>query len=603
MPFASNIYVPSEGDPSSNIWLVGEAPGQDEVYEKRPFIGNSGQKLRTALTRAGTPDTSVYLTNLCHYRPVDNKFGTIINTKELRDGIESLASEIRSSRPKVLGALGGWPLFYLTGKHGKKGPGTGIGKWRGSILPCTLPGCEGIKVIASYHPAFIARNPEAYPVFDTDIRRIIDDSRFPELRYPTRELILDPRGRALDEAVHRLLGADYLACDIESIRSSTKILCHGFSPCPGLSIVISHNDTDYARQDAIRAIYSSAIKKIFHNGAAFDIPMLKLNGIEVENYHHDTMVVQHVMWAELPKSLDYLTSIYTRQPYYKTAGRAEIPDDNKGWSEKFDKEKLYEYCGTDTSVTAEVYEAQLKEIAEGPTAWKTRIDFMMRMAYPAMRISLAGMLVDRERLEKLKRFIELKWAIHQYILDRLTGYKTNVNSTKVIPSILYDKDKLNLPERRNRGKDGKKGNLTGDEDAIVSLIAYCKDMLGKMKPGGNAIIYWKVRYEALKLILLIRGLRKLLSSYINDKKLKNGTIVPKVSFDGRVRGSYKTCGAETMRWACSMFIDGTGFNAQTFPREIIELKDYDAIPALAGVLAEIREMMAEDNEEEEEEVA
>lgn len=583
--FASSIYVPNEGDPASNIWLVGEAPGADETYEKRPFIGVSGQKLRGALTRAGTPDASVYLTNLCHYRPVDNKFGTILRTKELEDGIEDLAASIRSHQPNVVGALGGWPLYYLTGKHGKKGPGTGIGKWRGSILPCILPGCGTTKVIASYHPAFITRNPEAYPVFDTDIRRIIGDSSFPDLRYPVRELILDPRGRELDRWVNELIESSYLACDIESIKSSTRILCHGFSPRPGTSVVISHSDTDYSRQDAVRAIYASHALKVFHNGAAFDIPMLALNGITVSNYGWDTMTAQHTMWAELPKSLDYLTSIYTRQPYYKTAGRAEIPEDAKGWSEKFDRNALYEYNGTDTSVTAEIYETQLKEVADGPAQWRSRIDYLMSLAAPAMRISLAGMLIDQERLAKIRKAVELKWAIHQYVLDRLTGFRTNVNSYTVMPKILYDKDKWNLPTRKSRD-----GTLTTDEDAIVSLIAFCQDKLNRMKSGGNAIIHWKVRYEGLKTILVIRGLRKLLSSYVNAKQ----------SPDGRFRGSYKILGTETMRWACAKFIDGTGLNAQTFPREIIELKDYSEIPALAGLMDYIKELAGIDRAEEEE---
>jgi len=586
--FASRIRVPNEGNPASHIYLIGEAPGADEVIDKRPFIGVSGQKLRLALTRAGTPDAAVYFANLCQYRPEQNKFALITKTQELQDGIEILRTEILAHRPNVVGALGGWPLYYLTGKHGKKGPGTGVGKWRGSILPCTLPGCETVKVVVSYHPAYITRQPEVYPIFDTDIRRIIDDASFSELRHPVRELVLDPRDRELDRWVEELCRAEYLACDIESIKASTHILCHGFSPRAGLSVVISHNDTDFARIDALRAIYSSPAKKIFHNGAAFDIPMLCLNGIAVENYHWDTMVAQHVMWAELPKSLDYLTSVYTRQPYYKTAGRAEIPDDAKGWDAKFDKQALYEYNGTDTSVTAEIYEKQLVEIAEGPRQWQPRIDYMMKQAYPAMRISLAGMLIDQDRLTQLRKAVELKWAIHQFVLDRLTGYRTNVNSPKVICAVLYDKDKFGLPPRKNR--DGK---LTGDEDAIVSLLAFCQDKLGRMKPGGNAIVHWKVRHEALKAILIIRGLRKLLSSYINAQQ----------SPDGRFRGSYKTCGTETMRWACAKFIDGTGLNAQTFPREIIELKNYEEIPELAPLLDYIRELAGLDRKQEEAEDA
>lgn len=435
--------------------------------------------------------------------------------------------------------------------------------------------------MACFHPAYVARQRESYPVFSTDIKRVINDSTFRDFRYPQRELILDPRGPDLEYWTERLCSSERLACDIESVKKSTRILCHGFSPHPGLSVVLSHSDTDFHRRSAIDAIYRSAAKKIFHNGGAFDIPMLTINGFEVENYWWDTMAVQHVMWAELPKSLEYLTSVHTRQPYYKTAGRAEIPDDGKAWSEKYDKMALYEYNGTDTSVTAEIQLEQEKELAEGPAGWKKMIDFEMAQMPVAARIGLAGMKVDTERRDILKRALETKWGINQFVLDRLTGYRTNVNSPKVMRKILYDKDKFGLPARKNR-----EGELTTDEDAIVSLLGYVKDYMSRLKPGGNAVEYWKVRYEALKTVLVIRGVRKLLSSYINIG----------ISDDGRIRATYKVLGTETGRWAAALFFDGTGTNPQTYPREILELKKYEDIPQLKEVISFIMGLEEEDKQ-------
>lgn len=567
--------VPNEGPIDARIYFVGEAPGADEVTERRPFIGASGSLLRDCIGRGGIDEATVRFANLCKYRPEGNQFGTVLNTRELEAGIAELTRDIRDGQPTVIAALGNWPLHFLTGKHGKKGAGTGIGKWRGSILPCTLaPGLEHIKVVACYHPAYILRQRTSYPIFATDIKRVINDSTFSEFRYPERELVLDPRGAELERWTELLCSSERLACDIETVKKSTRILCHGFSPHPGLSVVISHSDTDFQRHSAIDAIYRSAAKKIFHNGGAFDIPMLEINGFEVENFWWDTMVVQHVMWPELPKALEYLTSVYTRQPYYKTAGRAEIPADAKGWSEKFDKNALYEYNGTDTSITAECQLEQEKELEEGPPNWKKIIDFEMAQMPVAARIGMTGMLVDTERRDTLARALEAKWAINQFVLDRLTGYCTNVNSPKVIKKILYDKDKFGLPPRR----DHKTGELSTDEDAIVSLIAFCKDKLSKLKPGGAAIEYWRTRYEALKLILLIRGVRKLLSSYIK---------VP-ISDDERVRAIYKVLGTETGRWAASKYFDGTGTNPQTYPREVLEIKQYEEFPELAAVLNFIR---------------
>jgi len=574
--------VPNEGPLDARIYCVGEGPGADEVIEGRPFIGASGSKLRAVLGNNGVSEDSVRFCNLVQHRPPNNVFAAVLRSSELAAGVEELASDIRKFRPNVVAALGAWPLYFLTGKRGKKAAGTGIGKWRGSILPCTLPGCEGVKVIASYHPAFIIRQPTAYPIFDTDIKRIVSDSSFAELRLPVRNVIIDPRGEELESWVQRLCEAEYLACDIETIKKSARILCHGFSPDPLTSVVFPHSPGDFSRFSAVDAIYRSRAQKIFHNGGTFDIPILEANDFVIENFFWDTMACQHVMWAELPKSLEYLCSVYTRQPYYKTAGRAEIPEDAKGWSEKFEKKELYIYNGTDTGVTYEVFENQVREMAEGPKDWMKVFRFEMSQYAPAARISNAGMLIDLERRAMLKRALEIKWAINQFVLDRLTGYKTNVNSPKVIAKILYDKDKFGLPPRTSH----KTGEVTTDEDAIVSLIAFTKDRLSKLKPGGNAVEFWRVRYEALKTILVIRGVRKLLSSYIN---------VP-ISSDGRLRATYKPVGPETGRWACAMYFDGTGANAQTFPREVFELKNYEDNELMKSVLPYILECEKEDLE-------
>lgn len=577
--------VPNEGPKDARIYIVGEAPGADEVIDGRPFVGVSGQLLRNCLGRCGVSEATIRFANLCQYQPEGNKFASVLGSRQLAAGIEELASDIREFRPTVIAALGNWPLYTLTGRRGKKGAGSGIGKWRGSILPCSLDGCGDIKVIATFHPAFIVRNREAYPIFDTDIKRVIGDSAFREFRYPERKLVLDPRGSELDYWVDYLRDSEWLDCDIETIKKSHHILCHGFSPEPGISVVIPEGVSDFTRRSAIDAIYRSRAKKCFHNGAGFDLIQLSVNGYTVDGYEWDTMTAQHVMWAELPKSLEYLTSVYTRQVYYKTAGRAEIPADGKSWdTKKFDPRGLWEYNGTDTSCTSAIRNAQMDEMTEGPALWMKKFRDKMREAWPAIRISLAGVQIDLKRRATIKKSLEMKWAINQFILDRLTGYHTNVNSPKVIKAILFDKDKLSLPPRKNRN-----GDLTTDEDAIVSLLGYCKDYMSKLKPGGSAIDYWRTRLEALKLILLIRGIRKLLSNYVNNP----------ISDDGRWRATFKITGAETLRWSCSSFVDGTGGNAQTFPREVLELKAFEEIPQLAKLIELIKQQEAEDDDDRE----
>ncbi len=576
MSSIGKVKVPYEGNESARILFVGESPGGTEEDEGRPFVGVSGQLLRSVIHRHGFSDDQVFFANLIQLRPVGDRFQSIVGTNELDEGLDSLYSLIDRMKPNVIGALGNWPMYYLTGTHGKGGPGSGIGRWRGSILRNSNH--PGIKVVSTYHPAYIARNRSDYPIFDTDIKRILAEGNFPEFNYKERRFIIDPQEGELLEWVNKLCKADWLAIDIESVKGSTHILCIAFSPSPDISVCLPYRETNFENQAAISAILASQSKKIFHNGGAFDIPMLQLNGHEVKNYAFDTMAAQHVMWIELPKSLDFLTSIYTREPYYKTTGRAEIPSDNKSWSRKTNRTELYKYCCKDTACTFEVFEELRSELSQMPSSYGRILSFEMRSYRVAAGISATGMPVDKIRRARIKKTLMARWAVMQYILNGSCGYKLNVNSPKAVPQVLYDKDKMNLPRRKNRF-----GKVTADEDAIVASIAWVRKKMEKMQPGSPAYKYWIIRRNVLKLILVIRGIRKILSSYINIK----------LSEDDRLRSVYKITGTATGRWANSKWFDGSGCNAQTFPRDPVEIKNYDDVPELQPI---IDKFMKEDSE-------
>jgi hypothetical protein len=122
-------------------------------------------------------------------------------------------------------------------------------------------------------------------------------------------------------------------------RRSKHIFVSGFSPSPdvGVCIVPSH----FEGERAIERILESDAAKIFQFGT-FDTLQLTTTGMSINDpkacssfdvpYYWDTLIAQHSLAPELPRSLEYLTSIYTREPYYKTEGRGTIPDDAKGWS-------------------------------------------------------------------------------------------------------------------------------------------------------------------------------------------------------------------------------------------------------------------------------
>jgi DNA polymerase len=586
-------YVPDDGPEDARILFVGEAPGEQEYEQLKPFVGQSGDILMNVLGRNGVMRNEVRLANLSHHRPFNNKFEKLLKTPVLLTGVKDLYAHIEQHRPNVIAALGSWPLAFLTGKKGIK-------KWRGSIL--SYVNDETIKVIPTFHPAAVLRDRGLYPTFDRDIKRILEDSKFPEKRLPIRRYITDPRGLDLEEWTQRLCASEFLAVDIETVKKSKFILCVGFAPSPevGVCIVPTHHEG----RRAIERILMSDAAKIFQFGT-FDTLQLTDNQYTINDpkgakheriYYWDTLIAQHSQASELPRSLEYLTSIYTREPYYKTEGRGTIPDDAKGWSAKVDKHALYEYNCKDVCTTYEIFEHQRADIlAKRPDGrWADKdlvesFDYSMSMLEVANHISQAGLPIDHERRQLLKQVLLEKWAQKQFILDRMTGFETNVRSPK-LKEILYDKDKLGLPTRRNRD-----GTITTDEDAIVSLIAFCKDKLESVVRSETKL-EWNIKLAVCQTVLEIRGIRQVLSNYVMDRS--GG--VDRSGADGRIRSTVKVGGTETWRWSMMKYVDGSGFNAQTLPRDPVEVAE-SRLTSVDGSLKLLSQLEAEPDEDEVEE--
>ena len=532
-----DIFVPNEiPEKPFQILFVGESPGEDEEYLLRPFVGNAGNVLLEMLLKNGLGREDVGLANLCNFRPQNNHFEILINSPQLVVGINSIHDIINTRQPNVICPLGKYPTEYLTGK-------SGIGRYRGSILTGFGKG----KYIPTYHPSFITRNKDKYPIFSADIRRVVSDSKFPELRYAQREYIIVEDEYGAYEWAEKLIHAKELACDIESVKKTGEILCVGFADSPNRAICFVYNT--YTKP-LITKILESPAEKIFHFGT-FDVQKLFAEGIITQNYRYDTFQMQHILEPELPKSLDFLTSILTREPYYKQEGRGELPEDTKVWSEKVDKKSLYVYNCKDCCVT---FESKL-ELEKDLEDWSVKVlEHEMEMVKIALEISRTGMLVDMDRRETFRLSLLYEWNTKQYFLNSLAGKYINVNGKQTLYDFLYID--LKLPIRRNYD-----GGITADEPAIVSLITHTNNYLGNLKQA-KAITDWNVKLEVLKLILEIRGIRKLLSSYIK----------PRVSADNRARSTYKISN-ETGRWACEKFVDGSGFNAQTMPRGDINIPD------------------------------
>ncbi|MBX3142415.1 MAG: uracil-DNA glycosylase [Trueperaceae bacterium] len=140
---ADNLVF-GEGDPDARLMIVGEAPGEDEDIQGRPFVGRAGQLLDKILASVGIERESVYITNMVKFRPPGNRNPT---PEEIAASEELLMAQIAAIAPQVIATLGNVPTQYflkttdgITKTHGKRFD------WHEII------------VFPLYHPAYLLRN-------------------------------------------------------------------------------------------------------------------------------------------------------------------------------------------------------------------------------------------------------------------------------------------------------------------------------------------------------------------------------------------------------------------------------------------------------------
>ena len=537
-------YVPSYGPSGARIMIVGEAPGANEESEGKPFVGPAGKMLRSFLNQAGIEPESVFYTNICKFRPPNNKLEKFflsggIPSDPIILGLAELEKEIKQVEPNVIVACGNFALWALTDKAKWNEKETeqltrgfrGISDWRGSILPCTL--VEGVKVVATYHPSFI--NQEGYENHGTwlcDLQRVKRESQFPEIRYPIKNFRIDPNlGDRQDFKLEVMkAAADPSSCltfDIEYINN--KLLCVGMTLDHDNPVVIptrSMADVSYCRDLLTSGIGLNAQNSMFDCSVLewwYQMPVMQY-------LRYDTMLAAHSTNIELPKGLDYLCSIYTDQPYYK---------DMINWT-KIKKgeqrfEELYHYNAIDTWTQHQIMEEQIKDDLTDP-AIRSVFEFEMALQMPLWEISKRGIRVDKEAIEKLGKQLNDEQTAYSFLLNETAGRRINTMSNKDISWLLYQK--LGLPII----KATKTGAACDDKTLSALLLRAHSDE----------------QRVALQLIRDIRSRRSLISKFTSIE----------LDDDGRLRGHYSQAATDTGRLASKKFYPtGRGANQQNQPRD------------------------------------
>ena len=141
-----NNAVFGDGSEDAKLVFVGEAPGADEDRQGKPFVGRSGQKLTQIIEAMGLSRSDVYITNVLKCRPPGNRNPM---PDEIRACEPYLIAQLQLIEPRVICALGTFAAQTLLRSDRR------ISRLRGQFHVY-----QGIKLMPTYHPAYILRNPK-----------------------------------------------------------------------------------------------------------------------------------------------------------------------------------------------------------------------------------------------------------------------------------------------------------------------------------------------------------------------------------------------------------------------------------------------------------
>ena len=168
---ATNLVF-ADGNIDSKIMIIGEGPGAQEDIEGKPFVGRAGKLLDKMLAAIKLDRTKVYITNVVNYRPPANRKPT---DEEMDRYFPYLVNHIEIINPKILLLLGSTALNSIIGN------GEVISKARGKWINKEI-GKAKPWIIASFHPAFLMRQPDQKKFTWIDLKMIRDKAKILKIR-------------------------------------------------------------------------------------------------------------------------------------------------------------------------------------------------------------------------------------------------------------------------------------------------------------------------------------------------------------------------------------------------------------------------------------
>jgi len=586
-------YLPVHA--TTKLAIIGEAPGVEEVREGRPFVGASGRMLSELCARYGVNIANVFLGNVCQIRPPGNVIANFEwNGDEIQSGLAALQADLLRYQPTCCLLLGASALRAAANEP------RSVNNWRGSIFRGMHTSPIGnVLCVSSFHPAACLRQYNWKPLLNFDIGKAVRLSQKPNFSPPEDRFKLFPTA---DEVVRTLEWLEreprLVSVDIEGYWNAMSCLSIAWSPQDAIIIPFSgigsgsyfeKEEDEVAVWKALsRFLSNPKVPKLFQNGLYDRFVFLYGHRIVVRGVVEDTMIKHWERYCELPKSLDFQTSIYTNRPYYKderTSG---------------DAVRFWTYCCTDSAVTYEINNVLTKSLVDPESLAHYRHNMLLSNAFLYMEVR--GIRYNAKlAAEKREKILQEAYE-YQRTLDEKSGvaiynasdalkiavesmaFKKMANSitkpsdlegrvrkpfVEVLPRIITLIDNFPSLSRSALGELSTllKVNRNVDSPFFRDYL-YDELKLPKQfkKEHGRLTETTTADYHALlKLAKKTKHEIPSIAIQIRERLTRAGMLAISADPDGRVRAGYNHVGSETARVTCYTSPTGSGYNLQTIP--------------------------------------
>ena len=149
------------GNPEAKLMFIGEAPGEDEDIQGLPFVGRAGKLLTKIIEAMGLKREDVYIANILKCRPPNNR---IPMPTEIIECLDFVKKQVDIIKPKVICTLGKFASQTLLRTQ------TPISVLRGHFQEY-----NGIKVMPTFHPAYLLRNPPDKKLVWADMKKVMKE--------------------------------------------------------------------------------------------------------------------------------------------------------------------------------------------------------------------------------------------------------------------------------------------------------------------------------------------------------------------------------------------------------------------------------------------